>query len=211
MSVGSEVLQLSWPRSLIDVDMPLFPSLPLTLLAASCKQKIDLDLLTRGVDSVTQTRHALGSFKEEKMIRLLHSSSGIRVGASISAMALVSLVASADVARGQGVGLGTGSAACELANTSTITLLNATLQIPPLEVAGSLDISVDNGAVTCNIIEFDPINIAGVGFICITPPEDSCPSGILACPSDGGAGLPVCMGDCDDSGSVDVSELQAKP
>lgn len=126
------------------------------------------------------------------MSRLLHSSSRFRAGASIQAFAFVLLVSSAGVAQARdGLGLGTGTVACQLADTSTLTLLNQTLPIPPLETSGTLDIAVDGqGAVSCNIIEFNPISLVGIGFVCISAPE-----------------IAPCIGDCNNDGMVDVGEL----
>lgn len=136
------------------------------------------------------------------MSRLIPSRSRFRIGASIQAAAFVLLVSSGGVARGQdGLGLGTGTASCTLADTSTITLLNATLPIPPLPATGTLDISIDQGQARCDIIEFDPILISGIGFVCITPAE-GCPAGTINCNGMGAA----CVGDCNQDGVVDVSE-----
>jgi hypothetical protein len=90
------------------------------------------------------------------------------------------------------------------------------LPFPPFAAAGALDVQcgelnpkTGKAECTCDIIEFEPLQISGVGFVCITP-FSGCAVGSVDCSGAEGSGAgaaPLCGGDCNEDGLVDISEV----
>jgi hypothetical protein len=91
-------------------------------------------------------------------------------------------------------------------SASSIRVITQALPLAPVAATGAIDINCGTTASSgkascdCELQQIDPFELAGIGFICLTPGEP-CPSGEIDC--DGGNALDVTMdsdhniGQCD--------------
>ncbi len=83
---------------------------------------------------------------------------------------------------------------CVLASTSSI-VLNTSLPPLVLDALGTLDVTCGDAdpatgqaPCTCEVVQFEPLFIGGIGFVCITP-FAGCEQGVIDC--DGGSNISV--------------------
>lgn len=121
-------------------------------------------------------------------------------------------------------GIGMAAAAeqvCTLASTSSI-VLRGSLTLPALPARGELtvncgdpDAETARAECTCDIVSLAPLQLVGVGFICLLP-TPGCSAGQVDC--NGGDSISVdlvsdhnigtcCTGDCNADSAVSIDEL----
>lgn len=83
---------------------------------------------------------------------------------------------------------------CVLASSSSI-ILNSSLGPLPLDALGTLDVACGDvdpetgqAPCTCDVVQFEPLNVPGIGFVCVTP-FAGCEPGHIDC--DGGSNISV--------------------
>jgi hypothetical protein len=80
--------------------------------------------------------------------------------------------------------------ACRLTNSTFFT--ESGVGTIPLPAVGTVGIGLGGSAAgRCNIMNIDPVNLPGVGFVCISPGSANCPTGTVDCQGGSIGGLAV--------------------